>query len=307
MCIIFVQMRASLLLLLLALARPGAAQDFTWWNETHDWDHVTHWTRYLVYSPALLGPNALPVPPLEQGRIDTLGRFEPGGRGHVATGETTLDATVKLHLPFAGGRVAVGLDWMALEHYVMDTVTRDLRRARDRDGRGVSTGDVNLNTLLQLVPEREGRMGLLLRMRLRTASGNNLEGARHTDAPGYSFDLSTGRWYTVGNSWLKRLRPHATLGFLVYQTNREDYFQNDCLLYGLGIVADHGRWWSELSLAGYAGYLNEQDRPMELRGALEWRGDARNAWRVGLFHGVNDRPWSGASITYARSFAPLAW
>jgi len=304
---IFVTMRGPLFLLLFLLSRPVPAQDFTWWNEAHGWDGVTHWTRYLVFSPALMGPNALPVPPLERGHIDSLSRMEFGGRGHFATGERTWDATTALHVPFAGGRVAVGVDWMALEHYDMDTATRDLRRARDRDGKGISTGDVNINTLLQLVPEREGRMGLLLRIRLRTASGSNMQGARHTDAPGYSFDLSAGRWHTVERSWLKRLRPHATLGFLVYQTNRDDYFQNDCLLFGAGLLAEHGRLVSEVAVAGYAGYLDINDRPMELRMSLGLRGGGRNEWRAGLWHGLNDRPWTTVSITWARTFAPLAW
>ncbi len=300
-------MRGPFILLLFLMLRPAAAQDFGWWTEIHDWDGVTHWTRYLVFSPALMGPNALPIPPLERGRIDTLIRVELGGRGHFGPGERTLDATTLLHVPLAGGRVALSMDWMALEHYVMDTVVRDLRYARDRDGRGFSTGDVNINTLVQLLPERADRLGLLLRIRLRTASGSNKMGARHTDAPGYSFDLSVGQWQAVDRPWMKRIRPHATLGMLVYQTNRDDYYQNDCLLYGAGFLADHGRLTSELVLAGYAGYIGDQDRPVEVRLSLAMQGGTRSSWRLGMSHGLNDRPWTMVSMTYARTFAPPSW
>lgn len=304
---IFVQMRVLLTLFWLLLLRPALCQDFTWWNERHGWDGITHWARYMVYTPGMMGPNALPTPHLERGHIDTLGSLSLSARGHFAQGDRTLDAHAALHLPLAGGRVAFGLDWMALEHYAMDSTVRDMRRARVFDGKGTSTGDVNLNSLLQLMPEREGRMGLLLRMRLRMASGNGRGGARHTDAPGYSFDLSAGRWLPVDQRWLKRLRPHATLGFLVYQTNRDDYPQNDGLLYGTGLLADHGRLSSEVALAGFVGYIGDGDRPLELRIALGLKGGGRGEWRASLWHGLNDRPWTMGAMTYVHHFAALPW
>lgn len=284
----------------------SAQGEFDWWTERHNWDGVTHWSRYLRFVPPFMGPNALPVPPLERGSIEARSRLELGARLHHMPGERTADATTTLHLPLANGRVAFGMDWMVVEHYAMDTVVRDQRFSRDRDGRGTSTGDVNLNTLVQLFPEREQRFGLLLRVRYRTASGSNLRAVRHTDAPGYSFDLSTGRWYTVDKPWLKRLRPHATLGFLVYQTNREDYFQNDCLLLGAGLYAEHGRLHSEVALAGYGGYLQDNDRPLELRLALALHG-ALSAWRLGLRHGLQDWPWTTLSLTWVRTFNAVPW
>lgn len=299
---IFVLMRILLTLSWLLLLRPALCQDFTWWNELHGWDGVTHWARYMTYTPGMMGPNALPTPPLERGRIDSLGSLALAARGHFAQGDRTLDAHATLHLPLAGGRVAFGLDWMMWEHYRMDSTVRDMRRARDFDGKGWSTGDVNLNTLVQLVPEHEGRVGLLLRLRLRTASGNGREGARHTDAPGYSFDLSAGRWHVLEKPWLKRVRPHATLGFLVYQTNRDDYPQNDGLLYGGGLLSDHGRITSEVALAGFMGYLDNGDRPLELRVALGMRQGDSGEWRLGLWHGLNDRPWTMLSLTFAHLF-----
>lgn len=305
---IFVRMRAwSIALLFLVLVPPVTAQeDYGWWNDKHNWDGVTHWSRYLSFVPPRMGPNALPTPPVERGIIEPRSRLEAGARLHHMPGERTLDGTTTLHLPLANGRVAFGMDWMVLEHYTMDTVVRDQRRSRDRDGRGMSTGDVNLNTLVQLVPERAGRFGVLLRVRYRTASGSNLRAVRHTDAPGYSFDLSTGRWYTLDKTWLKRLRPHATLGFLVYQTDRDDYRQNDCLLLASGLYAEHGRLHSEVALAGYGGYLRDNDRPLELRLALALHGE-RTAWRLGLRHGLQDWPWTTLSVTWERTFNALPW
>ncbi len=189
---------------------------------------------------------------------------------------------------------------MAIEHYKMDTVTRDLRASRDRDGQGTSTGDVNVKTLIQLIPEKPNKWGLLLRVNLRTASGNNLQAARHTDAPGYSFDLSTGRWSAAGKGLVKRFRPYAMAGFLAYQTNRTDYYQNDCFLFGAGIILDHGRIQSAVELAGYFGYLDQRDRPIQLRLKL---GTARTGpvdHRIEFQQGLRD--WDYSTIGYTAIF-----
>ena len=290
-------MRRVLALLLMCTGPYVHAQgDFDWWNETHQWDGVTNWWRYLKPSPYYLGPNALPVPSLMRGEFDNEVRLSLGAEGHFSDGDDTQDLMTGLQVPLAGGRVAFQLDWMALEHYTMDTVTRDERAARDRDGTGISTGDVYVATLLQVVKENEDHGGVLLRIRLKTASGNNLEGARHSETPGYSFDLSWGRWIGGGAGWLKRWRPHAMAGFLVYQTNRDDYFQNDCLLFGAGVLGDHGKLRSELGVAGYLGYLDLRDRPIVLRAAIATHQPGRLEHRLGLQAPLQD--WRYLSLAY---------
>ncbi len=288
--------RVTLLLACLGISSLLRAQDYSWWNEANNWDGVTHWSDYLNFSPYYMGPDALPVPLAMSGYFEPETRVELGAGAHFSEGDDTQDLRTALHVPFAGGRVAMQLDWMALEHYRMDTVTRDERHARDRDGTGTSTGDVYINTLVQVLPERADRVGLLLRVRLKTASGGNLEAARHTDAPGYSFDLSVGHWRPAHKAWLERWRPFAMLGFLVYQTNRTDYYQNDCLLFGGGLLADHGRWRSEVSVAGYMGYLDQDDRPIVFRASLETDRDARIDHRFGLQGPLKD--WRYMTVGY---------
>lgn len=290
-------MRAlALPLLLIGFLSAQAQEDWDWWNETHQWDGVTHWWRYLTPSAYYLGPNALPVPSLMNGELDDEVRLSLGAEGHFSSGDDTQDLMTGLHAPFAGGRVALQLDWMALEHYTMDTVTRDERAARDRDGTGVSTGDLYVATLVQLVQENDDHGGLLLRIRLKTASGNNLAGARHSETPGYSFDLSWGRWLKAGSGWLKRWRPHAMAGFLVYQTNRDDFYQNDCLLFGAGVLGDHGGLRSEVGVAGYLGYLDLRDRPIVLRAALTTNRPGKLEHRLGVQAPVQD--WRYLSVAY---------
>ena len=33
------------------------AQDYSWWNETHQWDGQSHWSSYMKVSPAFKEPN----------------------------------------------------------------------------------------------------------------------------------------------------------------------------------------------------------------------------------------------------------
>lgn len=271
------------------------AQDYTWWNEANNWDGVTHWSRYINFSPYYLGPDGLPVPPLATGTIDTTARLMVGGELHFSEGDDTQALQSRLSLPFAGDRVALQLEWMPLEHFAMDTVTRDERHARDRDGEGYSTGDVHLSTLVQVLRERDDRPGLMLRIRLKTASGGNLEAARHTDDPGYGFDLSTGRWFT-GSGLLQRWRVQAMAGFLVYQTNRNDYYQNDCVLFGAGAIADLGDWTVEGTVAGYMGYLDRRDRPMVLRASVGTDRPHGTEHRLMLQGPLKD--WTYTSISY---------
>ena len=285
----------STLLILVSLMRLSAqAQQYDWWVEKHDWDGVTHWSDYLKFSPGYMGPNALPVPRLERGMIDSTGRLDISARTHWSRGDDTQDLHLRYQHIFIPGRLAVAAEWMAVEHYVTDTITRDDRFSRDRDGRGFSAGDLNVATLIRLVPEAGRRWGLVLRMNLRTASGDNHRSARHTDAPGYHFDLSTGHWFSV--SAMTRLRVHATLGFLAYQTNRNDYYQNDCVLYGAGLLLARGRFTLGSEVAGYAGYLHMKDDPLVWRTHIGTTG-TNLEHRVTLQQGLHDWMWATASYT----------
>ena len=288
-------------LIMLAHGALLAQEDYTWWNTTHAWNGITPWPDYMKFTAGYMGPNALPVPSVEQGSIDSLIRLQITPRTHWSQGDYTQDLYLRYHHPFADGRIAVGVDWMAYEHYRMDTITRDERASRDRDGEGFSTGDVNVNTLIQIVPEKPGRWGLLLRVNLRTASGNNLKAARHTDAPGYAFDLSTGKWFTVGTRAVKRVRPYAMAGFLAYQTNRSDYYQNDCFLYGAGVAIDQGACVLALEAAGYAGYLRQKDSPFLLRASLGTQRGKIIDHRIAFQRGIHD--WAYTSIAYTLSIA----
>lgn len=285
---------AVIALLFVPCVSSVRAQQYDWWVQKHNWDGVTHWSDYLKFSPGYMGPNALPVPQLERGMIDTVGRFDMSARTYWSRGDDTQDLHLRYQHVFIPGRIAVAAEWMAVEHYITDTVTRDERFSRERDAKGISAGDLNVSTMIRLIPERERHWGLVFRVNLRTASGDNLKAARHTDAPGYHFDLSTGRWFRLGAH--THLRLHATAGFLAYQTNRNDYYQNDCPLYGAGVLVDLEELRLGTEFVGYAGYLRLKDDPLVWRTFIGTQ-HGRVQHRLTIQQGLHDWMWTSASYT----------
>ena len=251
------------LFLLSGLSSFSQDDNYNWWNNKHDWDGVTNWARYLIYSPAYLGPNALPVPEIRNAIIEKKVNLETRADLHFSKGDNTQNLFLRLRYPFWDGRIAIELYGVPIEHFVMDTITRDERRARDYDAKGFSASDLYIGTLIQLLRDHKSWPDLLLGISMRTATGGGLGNARHTDAPGYFFDLSAGKSYNIGERLL--LRPYVMLGFYVWQTNRDDYRQNDALLYGLGLSLFNEKFECNAKYGGYKGYIGNGDAPMVLR------------------------------------------
>ncbi len=275
--------RPCLWWIILLYTGPLAAQeDFTWWNQKHQWDGITSWQYYLIISPGFFGPNALPVPELQPGLIDSTYTLEAGLAAHFSAGDNTQNLTTELFLPLFSDRVGLRLALVPLEWYRMDTLTRDERRARDFDGRGTAVGDLQIGTHIQIVRDRKGWPDLLLGLHFRTASGGNLEGARYTDAPGYFFDLSAGKRLSLKSRFIRALRPHGMVGFLVYQANSRDQLQrqNDCFLFGAGLDLDLGALRLRQQVAGYIGYLDNRDKP------IVYRGQVLSQWKYSLNFGL---------------------
>lgn len=267
-CILDHMKKRAWWLFMAALLRFGdavAQQDYAWWNAIHQWDGHTSWHNYLTISSKYLGPNALPVPVVGNGRPDSLFQFQLLGGGHFSSGDNTLDGIVRFIAPFCDGRVALSAYVVPLEFYAMDTVTRDLRAARDRDGVGHAGGDIHFSTCVQLLRERQRIPDIALEIAVRTASGTQLGAARYTDAPGYHMAVSAGKSYLIGKGKRNSLRAYLMSGFYSYQTYTIRHLQNDCFLYGTGVdFRRQNLIWSN-QLAGYSGYLNDGDHPLVYR------------------------------------------
>lgn len=287
-------------LLLLAISMSSLAAyaqgRFDWWNEIHQWDGVTPWERMLTSTPGYMGPNALPVPELRQGLVDSIWSFQLSSDIHWAKGDFTQNSFVQLNVPLAHV-ASFHIWWVPSEYFQTDTLIRDMRLGRTREARGWSTGDVYVSTQIQLLKNHSYLPDFVLGATLKTASGRRLEDSRFTNTPGYYFDMNGGKTYALSESSF--IRPHAMAGLYVYQTHRNDQFQNDAFLWGLGLQWIHPQWDIQCQVAGYLGYLNDLDTPavLRLRFAQKWdwgqvftryqRGNDSfpfNTWSLGLIH-----------------------
>lgn len=256
-----------------------------WWNKKHNWDGISPWYSYLTYSPAYFGPNALPVPEIRDARIDSNMSLEGSVDLHFSQGDNTQNLFIKFRYPFLGGRIAVEVFGVPVEHYIMDTITRDERAARCYDCEGTAMGDLYISTVIQILRDKGAWPDLVLGFTLRTASGNMLGDARYTDAPGYYFDLSAGKSFKLSSKFL--IRPYAMLGFYVWQTNRDDYHQNDAFLYGLGLSAYSSRYEFNAKWGGYKGYIGNGDAPVVIRANAIYKLKKIHL-KLGFQQGLND-------------------
>ena len=274
----------------------SAQEDFTWWVQKHNWDGVTPWNQYMTISSAFLGPNALPVPEIKNGLVDSSASVNISFDHFENKGDKTQDVFLKGTLPLFNNKISIDLAAVPLEWYEMDTVTRDLRAVRTRSGKGSAGGDIYLSTCVQIVKNKTKLPDILLRITLRTASGTHLRDARFTDAPGYNVDLSFGKSIYTTKS-VREIRFFADAGLYTYQTYDLQNLQNDCLLYGVGLTLNSKKLSWTNSLGGYSGYLNNGDKPMIFRSELRLV-NKMNDWSVGYEYGMHDYSYQKFRVTY---------
>jgi hypothetical protein len=286
------------LLLFLFISFNAIAQssdeDYSWWNELHDWQEGDPgWRNWIIMSPGYLGPNALPVPEVKRGLINSETEFEITASTHFLKGDPTQDISGRLFVPFAQGKIAVEMYGVIIEHFAFSEEIRNERYSRIEDGKGYAIGDFYFSTLIQLSKDRKFP-NTMLRLATKTASGNQLEGARYTDSPGYFFDLSFSKELTKTDKGM--FRPFGLAGFYTWQTNDELNLQNDAFLYALGADYERNSMMFSASWSGYSGYKNERDKPMQLN--FEIRKDFEGkAFRIQYVNGLRD--WEYKTIRFS--------
>lgn len=281
------------------------AQDSQWWNELHNWDGVSSWKEYITYSSKYMGPNALPVPEINAGEFSRFTELELGLEQHLSPGDKTFNLLANVFLPVVKDRVGLRVNYRPVEFYEMDTVTRNERAARDYDPSGYSFGDIYFSTLIQVIKNHEKLPDLMLSINLKTASGTNLGNARHTDAPGYYFDASTGKTFQTGNKIITSWRPYFMWGFYSYQTNRNDYLQNDAFLYGIGFRVETPVVWIENQVGGYLGYFGNGDQPAVYRLKFNCRRESLLNCKLGFQIGLHDFPYYSVCLSGVLRFEEL--
>lgn len=288
-------MRKAVLFFLFILPMLGFSEDYIWWNIKHGWEPgKPGWRNYMRITPGYLGPNALPVPDVKKGVVQSGANIEFGFDFHFMEGDQTQDIFAKYYRSFADGKVAIEVYGVVMEHYVMSEFIRDERIARDFDAKGFANGDLYFSTLVQVVKGRKFP-DTMVRMAGRTASGNQLEGARYADSPGYFFDFSFSKAYAGKKEGMTFL-PFASFGFYSWQTNDELNLQNDAWMYGLGADLKWSQWSVSNSLSGYSGYKKERDRPMVYTFDVN-RHLKNKTIRLQYLHGLRDWTYQTVKIS----------
>lgn len=242
------------------------AQTADWWADNVQWDGVTHWTRYLIYSPGYFGPNALPVPEIGNGSIDSVNSVGLSGNFHFSKGDNTQNIKLTGNFCIAKNKVSIDLVYIPVEWFQVDHATKTMRRVYYKNYYDKKTdGDMYVNIVLQLLNKWRKHIHLAGRIGLRIPASSAYGAARYTDAPAYYFDISAAKPLSATSP----LKIVAMAGFYAWQTNDDDLFQDDALLLGLGLEYNKNKWRLQLNNCAYYGYRANRDDPMVMRAGIE--------------------------------------
>ena len=242
------------------------AQTYEWWAANVGWDGVSRWPHYMILSPGYQGPNSLPVPEISNGSIDTINAIGATGMFHFSNKDKTQNLRMIGNYCVVKDRLSFDFSWVPVEWYSM---THELKAERHVFSHyyydNSAQGDFIVNTNVQLLNKWRDHIHLALRLGYRFPVSSGRGAARFTDSPGYYFDLSAGKPFSKQSHW----KLNAMIGFYAWQTNRDDFNQDDCFLFGAGLEYNKNGWRWQLNSCGYLGYLDNKDKPVVVRSYLE--------------------------------------
>jgi len=275
--------RKQLLLIVLLLPLFSTSQSFEWWRDNVNWDGTTHWGKYIITSPKYLGPNALSVPLINNGSIDSLSSIGLTANAHFSKGDKTQNLMLYGNYTTKNNTIAIDLQFVPYEIFKMSHETKTERRVYYLNYKDDHTvGDVVASTTFHLFQKKRDKIQLAMRLGFRMPSGRHLGSARYADVPGYWIDLGCGLPFkNTGWKWL------GMAGFFVWQTNVDNFRQDDAFLFGTGLEWNHKGLRLQAYAAGYSGYKNNGDRPTLVRFNLEKRKN-RKTYIFRLQQGLHD-------------------
>jgi len=284
---------------LIPLIASGQLESLYPWQE--DYPDAWKWSQYIKMVPNKMGPYALPVPMVNDGSMPEKAEIETGYTYYKYTKgyAPTHSNNTRFFIPIAKNRIGLEVTLMPYESFkYSEDVAYDFHSYGTSGSGG---GDVIFNTYIHLLKETSKRPDITLRTNLRTASGSNVDYARHIDGPGYSFDASLGKNIYEANN--QTIRIYAMGGFFSWQHMEPNTMQNDAYVYGAGIAYKYNLWKVKGDFGGYSGYLDEGDRPMVLRIEATAPLYKRFALRLQYERGLRDFPYIGYHLRLLYSFS----
>jgi hypothetical protein len=215
-------------------------------------------TSTIICSPGRLGPNGLPVPYANRAHVGEQWLVEAAGQfAWDPDGDTTVNPWFSFFIPLkdiAGFMIFS----RPVEEFHTSERMRDFRNARRQSG--VTPGDLYFLTMIQILDARKLPLDLAFHLTLKTTTGKGLADARHINAPAYYFDLTAGRSWAAGRATVS---VSALISFIAWQAKVDA--QDDAMGYGVAASVKAGAWIVASELAGYAGWIENGDRPLVAR------------------------------------------
>lgn len=264
-----------------------------------------HWEDLVVFGAGYMGPNALPVPFMNMGRINNQNELQLSTVAYFSEGEQTYNVATRANLALVEDLVSFDLFWVPVEYFQMSDEIRETRVVLPVKGdQKFAIGDVYLNSTVQILSLPE--FSLAARAGFKFPSSNGVALSRFTDSPGYNLDLGACWDLLEQNSSGASLELQAMAGFYSYQTQGgyANYRQNDALLFGLSIDYQSGFWRAILEARGYLGYFDLRDQPVLIRAHLD-RSFQRGALFFALQMGVNDLRYLSPEAGIRLFFPPV--
>jgi len=256
-----------------------------------NWDGITHWSKYQISSPGYFGPNALPVPEIHKAFVPETLYWSGMYECYSGDGDVTHDLKTHFIIPVVKSRVGLEFKYVPVELYSMDSaVSHERRTVSGTSVNGTSFGDIYFGAIIQVIRDHRGLPDFSLSMNCKTASGTDRNYSRYTDAPGYFFGASMGDSYGNDKDFFRHVRWYAELGFFCWQTNLDNYPQNDALLFGAGFDFDFRDFYLNQSISGYSGYMNNGDQPLVYRVDFGIK-TGKSAIVFGYEKGIHDFPF----------------
>lgn len=272
-----------LLTLVLLVPVYSYSQTDTWWSDNVNWDGHTHWSRYIMITPKYMGPNALSVPGINNGSIDSICSVGVTANAHFSNGDNTQNLKLYGNYTTKNNSFSIDVQFIPYEQFQMSHEKKTERKVFYLEYyKNKVVGDVVTSTTFQIFPKKRDKVQLAVRLGLRMPSGGLLTVARYGDVPAYWIDAGGGvplknrNWKWIG-----------MLGFYVWQTNIDKHRQDDAILFGSGFEWNNKGFRFQGYVAGYTGYANNGDRPTLIRLNLEKKQKSK-VYILRLQQGLHD-------------------
>ena len=299
-------MRFSVLILLVLFAFSGFGQS----RPTDNWvdfgsDHINKW---LQIAPGKLGPNALPVPFMDYGLLDSLSNIETGVHAHFMKGDRAVNSYLSCYWAVVPKRIVVHVWGYPTETFrTHNSVRNDRQIYYDDTGWMTKTGDLWISTFIQIIKDKKNWPDITINYSAKTTIGDAVQG-RYTDAPANYYYVALGKSKFFKTGFINEVRLGAMAGFYVWQTNKIELAQDEGALYEFGIDLKHKNlsWRNEIGgYSAYGGYqfigVDDNNDPLIFRTNFKNSGE-RFDWKLEYQTGFRDYDYQTIRISVFYKF-----